>query len=289
MAEATSEAEQLMNDFLAVSNEQAYSQLPDVVSESFVWETPAAPGGKVRGPDSAEDVVREVTGAFPDFEAELLDVLTNDDKGMAEVRFTMTHEGEYKGIPATGQDVELRAMSTWHVADRKLQELRDYANMQDLLEQLGVTADETHDPEGPTMATPTSTENEQLAREHFDRVWRQGEFDTDVLTDDYRVHTNLGGQETHTREEFQAFVEQAREAIPDLRKEPDDVVATDEKVTIRYTMTGTQEGEFEGIPATGDEVEINAIAIQRFEDGKIAEEWIVADFLRALKQLGVVD
>lgn len=139
------------------------------------------------------------------------------------------------------------------------------------------------------MATTTVEENERLAREHFDRVWHQGEFDADVLADDYRVHTNLGEHETHTLEEYRAFVERAREAIPDLRKEPDDVFATDEKVTIRYTMTGTQEGEFGGIPATGQTVEINAIVIQRVEDGKIAEEWVVADFLRVLKQLGVVD
>lgn len=139
------------------------------------------------------------------------------------------------------------------------------------------------------MSTTTIEENERLAREHFGRVWHQGEFDTDLLTDDYRVHLNLGGSETLTLEEYRGFVAKSHEAIPDLRKEPDDVIATDEKVTIRYTMTGTQEGEFEGIPGTGEEIEINAIDIQRIEDGKVAEEWIVADFLRALKQLGVVE
>jgi steroid delta-isomerase-like uncharacterized protein len=139
------------------------------------------------------------------------------------------------------------------------------------------------------MATTTIEENERLALEQFDRVWNHGEFDTDVLAEDYRVHTNLGSHETHTLEEFQAFVTSVREAVPDLRKEPDDVFATDEKVTIRYTMTGTQQGEFKGIPATDEAVEINSIAIYRVEDGTLAEAWIVPDFLRALKQIGVVD
>jgi steroid delta-isomerase-like uncharacterized protein len=139
------------------------------------------------------------------------------------------------------------------------------------------------------MATTTAAENERLARDHFDRVWNRGEFDEDVLADDYRVHTHLGGHEVHTVEEFREFVAGTRAAVPDLYKEPEDVVATDDRVVIRYTMTGTQEGEFRGIPATGGEIEIGAVAVYRVEDGRLAEAWLVADFLRALRQLDVVD
>ena len=139
------------------------------------------------------------------------------------------------------------------------------------------------------MTTTTIEENERLAREHFDRVWNHGEFETDALADEYRVQTNLGTQEVHSLEAFQEFVAQAREAVPDLRKEIDDSIATDGKVTIRYTMTGTQKGEFKGIPPTGESIEIAGVAIYRIEDGTLTEAWIVSDFLRALKQLGVVD
>ncbi len=139
------------------------------------------------------------------------------------------------------------------------------------------------------MATTTTEENEQLARDHFTRVWNHGEFDTDVLTDDFRVHTHSGGHETYTLDEFREVIAQARESIPDLRKEPDDVFAADDRVTIQYTMTGTQEGEFKGVPPTGKEVEIAGVAVYRIEDGGLAESWFVADFLRAMKQLGVIE
>ena len=139
------------------------------------------------------------------------------------------------------------------------------------------------------MATITVEENERLVREHFDRVWNHGEFDTDNLADDYRVQTNLGAHEEHPLEKFQAFVAQAREAVPDLHKEIEDTIATAEKVVVRYTMTGTQQGEFKGIPPTGEDVEIAGIAIYRVDDGTITEAWIVSDFLRAMKQLGVVE
>jgi steroid delta-isomerase-like uncharacterized protein len=139
------------------------------------------------------------------------------------------------------------------------------------------------------MATTTIEENERLAREHFDRVWNHDEFETDTLADGYRVQTNLGAHDEHSLEEFQGFVAQAHEAVPDLQKEIDDSIATDDRVVIRYTMTGTQKGEFKGIPPTGESIEIAGIAIYRIEDGALAEAWIVADFLRAMKQLGVVD
>jgi steroid delta-isomerase-like uncharacterized protein len=139
------------------------------------------------------------------------------------------------------------------------------------------------------MTTPTTAENERLASEHFDRVWNRGEVDTDALADDYRVHTHLGVHEAHTLEEFRAFVAGAREGLPDLRKEPDDVFGTDERVTIRYTMTATHRGEMLGIPPTGESVEITGVAIYHIEDGALAEAWYVSDFLRMLRQVGAVD
>ncbi len=141
MSEATSDTERIMEAFVEMTNERNYSKLPDIVSESFEWETPAAPGGGVRGPDEAKEVIEKIVNGFPDFNAELTDVLTSGEKGMAEVRFTMTHEGEYEGIPPTGREVELRGASKWRVADGKIQELRDCANMQELVEQLGVTGE----------------------------------------------------------------------------------------------------------------------------------------------------
>lgn len=138
MADATSDTEQLMEAFVEVTNDRDYARLSDIVAESFEWSTPTAPGGEVRGSDEAADVIEKITAGFPDFSAEITDSLTSGETGMAEVMFTMTHDGEYEGIPPTNREVELRGMSKWRVADGKLQELRDCANMQRLLEQLGV-------------------------------------------------------------------------------------------------------------------------------------------------------
>lgn len=139
------------------------------------------------------------------------------------------------------------------------------------------------------MAVTTVEKNERIARERFDRVWNQGEFDSDHLADDYRVVTHKGEHEEFTPEEYHGLVAHFRDAFPDLHKEPDHVVADEHKVVIQYTFRGTHEGELQGIPPTYNEVEIAAVDILTIEDGKITREWFVADFLRLMKQLDVVE
>lgn len=139
MAQEPREAERLARDYAELWNEQDYSKIPEVVSESFVHATPGAPDGEARGPDGVEAFMREITSAFPDFEVEIVDMLSDEKTVMTENRFTMTHEGEFDGIPPTGREVEFRSMGKFRVADGKLQELREYANVQEIYEQLGVT------------------------------------------------------------------------------------------------------------------------------------------------------
>lgn len=47
--------------------------------------------------------------------------------------------------------------------------------------------------------------------------------------------------------------------------------------------------ELMGIPPTGREIHVDAITIQRIENGKIAEDWTAWGALGLLQQLGVVE
>ena len=62
-------------------------------------------------------------------------------------------------------------------------------------------------------------------------------------------------------------------AHPDLRFTIDDLIAEDDRVTIRWTLHGTNTGPMLGRPPTGQPVELAAIVIFRIADGKIAERW----------------
>lgn len=54
-------------------------------------------------------------------------------------------------------------------------------------------------------------------------------------------------------------------------------------------ICGTHTGEFLGIAATGRTIEIETVDVLRVVNGKITEHWGVADLLKMMMQLGVVD
>ena len=78
-------------------------------------------------------------------------------------------------------------------------------------------------------------------------------------------------------------------AFPDLRMVTDDVIASGDKAVARVRVTGTHQGPFMGIPATGKRVEMKIIDIIRFgDDGRAREHWGVADQFAMMQQLGVI-
>jgi predicted ester cyclase len=83
------------------------------------------------------------------------------------------------------------------------------------------------------------------------------------------------------RESDKSFVA----AFPDLSVEVLDQVAEGDKVATRYAMTGTQTGEFFGVPAGGATATLTGTALDRIADGKIVEHWADADIGGFLQQL----
>lgn len=89
------------------------------------------------------------------------------------------------------------------------------------------------------------------------------------------------------REGFRRFFTALTTAFPDAHIEPAHLVADDEHVCIAYTLTGTHRGEFHGIAATGNTIEVRGVQIGRFDNGQIVERWGSSDELGILTQLGV--
>jgi steroid delta-isomerase-like uncharacterized protein len=74
----------------------------------------------------------------------------------------------------------------------------------------------------------------------------------------------------------------------DLRVIVEDVIEEGDKVVVRNTVTGTHQGEYMGLPATGNLVSYDEIFIFRFAGGRIVETWGVVDVFAQMKQLGLV-
>lgn len=90
-------------------------------------------------------------------------------------------------------------------------------------------------------------------------------------------------------EGFIKFFTQLRHAFPDLKIAVDHMVADDDNVAIAYTMTGSQDGPFQGIPATGKKIKARGMQIAKFDgEARIKERWGSSDQLGILEQIGAV-
>jgi steroid delta-isomerase-like uncharacterized protein len=110
----------------------------------------------------------------------------------------------------------------------------------------------------------------------------------EALADDFVEHEETPGL-APTKDGVLEFFQIQRAAFPDLRMEPQDVLASDDKIIMRSKLTGTHQGELMGIPATGKRIDVQLIDIIRFgDDGLAHEHWGVVDSLAMMQQLGVV-
>lgn len=75
-------------------------------------------------------------------------------------------------------------------------------------------------------------------------------------------------------------------AFPDLRYHIDELFAVDERVVMRYHVTGTHRGLYRGLEASGNDVTYPGIAVFRVEAGLVAEVWPVFDNGVLLEQIG---
>lgn len=79
-----------------------------------------------------------------------------------------------------------------------------------------------------------------------------------------------------------------RTGFPDIVFSVLEQIAEGDKVASRFEWTGTHQGEFLGIPATGRPVRVWGIVIDRLQDGRIKDTRILMDTLGMMGQLGVL-
>jgi len=108
----------------------------------------------------------------------------------------------------------------------------------------------------------------------------------ELLAEGFIEHEEVPGL-APTKEGVLELFRGYKAAFPDLRMDAEDILASGDKAVARVKATGTQTGEFMGMPASGKSVDIQLIDIMRFDDaGLVCEHWGVMDMLSMLQQLG---
>lgn len=121
------------------------------------------------------------------------------------------------------------------------------------------------------------------------RFWNTGNAEiARQLYSEHAERTDPNGREPRRGvNEIANFVAEVRTAFPDFRLEIKESVAEGDHIASHWKVTGTQKGEFQGVPASGKRVELSGITLLRLRDGKVVSEHVYFDRLAMLEQLGV--
>lgn len=84
------------------------------------------------------------------------------------------------------------------------------------------------------------------------------------------------------------FIRAFRGAFPDLSLKINDFFSSDDRTCTAFTLKGTHEQDFMGIPATQKSAEVHGMVISRIKDNKIVEDRELLDNLTFFQQLGIV-
>ena len=131
--------------------------------------------------------------------------------------------------------------------------------------------------------------HEALMREAYDHI-NAGDLGAfgEMLADDMVEHEEADGL-PQTKEGVIQFFTMFRGAFSDLQMEVEDMIGSGDTVWSRVRITGTNDGDFMDMPATGKKVDFQGVDIVRINDaGKAVEHWGVTDTMTMMQQLGAI-
>jgi steroid delta-isomerase-like uncharacterized protein len=134
----------------------------------------------------------------------------------------------------------------------------------------------------------TTNENAAITRRFAEEVITKGNIDSaaEFVWEDVVEQVPLPGQGPGL-EGLKQILRVMRSAFPDLDFSVKEQIAEGDKVASRFEWTGTHKGEFLGVPATGRQVCVWGVVIDRLEQGRIKDTRIIMDTLGLMTQLGV--
>ena len=140
-----------------------------------------------------------------------------------------------------------------------------------------------------------STEsNKAIVRRYFEEVVDKHKLDIldEIVTSDCIIHRPETSEPIRGLEAFRQVLERILQAYSEFKTTLHDLIAEEDRVACRLSHWAVNRNEW--ISRVGSHAMVGkavtwpAIAIFRFHDGKIAEEWVSRDELGMLIELGIL-
>ena len=125
--------------FDEVTNKGDLDLADELFAPDYIHHDPANPDPKgVVGVEDVKRHLKELIDAFPDMQFTVDDVISQGDDVVARWTATLTHTGDYFGIPPTNKSATITGMNTWRLKDGMAVEGWVSRDDLQLLQQLGV-------------------------------------------------------------------------------------------------------------------------------------------------------
>ncbi len=144
----------------------------------------------------------------------------------------------------------------------------------------------------PVVGTPTAGAevNQAVVRRWFEEGWNQA--------DEAAIQALIAPEHTFDvpglpplppgPEGYLLLVPAFHQGFPDLHYEVGAMLAEGDEVAVEWTFRGTHTGAFQGLPPTGNQVEVRGISIYRITNGQIVQSRAVFDTLTFAQQIGAI-
>ncbi len=236
--------------------------------------------------------------AFPDLEFTVGPIVAEGDLAASQWTATGTQRGEWQGIAPTGEQVTWSGINLFRIECGLIAESRGEADHVGLRAQLGATdvpawlatpaaATDTMTAPAATPCPDDSAEaNIELTRRWAEEVWtgRALEVIAEIL-DPAAVHHGAAFPDVQGPEAIAEAVGRQLDTFPDMVITVEEAIDSGDLVAVRWTGTGTQEGELLGLAPTGHVANMTGINIYRISCGKVVESWSEMNMLQILQEL----
>lgn len=270
-------------------NKANLSVIDELYAADFVFHQES--GEEMRNVNSFKEWITIIHTAFPDIRYTIEAMYAEGDKVATRYTVRGTHQGNFRGLPPTGESFGLTGHLIHRIADRQKVEGWGIWDTLGLLVQLGVIPPVSLGGGAPTSATET---NMAATRRLFEAL---SSSDPNVLPatidelmiPEFVTHGDALFPLVYGREALKQAIPRFKAAFPNATTTVQQIFAEGNRVMVHVLVNGTHENEWMGVAATHKEMTWTATSIIRFNDaGKMVERWVIEDQLGMLQQLGRV-
>jgi steroid delta-isomerase-like uncharacterized protein len=130
--------------------------------------------------------------------------------------------------------------------------------------------------------------NKTVVRRLYQEVWNERKLEVadELISPSHALEDPNAADATTGPEAYKEQVMRLVLAFPDLKFKLHDMICEKDKVVAAWAISGTHQGKYKGIEATGKKVLVEGITIHQIAEGKVLDSLVSWDTMGLMKKIG---